>query len=83
MDYFAYVLRSKINSRLYCGHTDNLVRRIKAHNAGKTRSIKAFLPYELVYYEVFDSRDKAIEREKYLKTAAGRRFIKKKLINLR
>jgi len=80
MDYFAYVLRSRKNGRFYSGHTDNLVRRIKTHNAGKTRSIKAFLPYELVYYEIFDARDKAVLREQYFKTAAGRRFIKNKIL---
>jgi putative endonuclease len=80
MDYFAYVLRSRKNGQLYSGHTDNLARRIKAHNAGKTRSIKAYLPYELVYYEIFNSRLEAIDREKYFKTAAGRRFIKRKLV---
>ena len=81
MDYFAYVLRSRKNGLLYSGHTDNLVRRIKAHNKGKTRSIKAYLPYELVYCEIFNSRLEAIDRERYFKTAAGRRFVKKKLDN--
>ena len=66
---------------LYKGHTDNLARRIKDHNSGKTRSIKTFLPYKLVYYEVFSTRQEAINREKYFKSAAGRRFIKKKIQN--
>ena len=66
---------------LYKGHTDNLARRIKDHNSGKTKSIKAFLPYKLVYYEVFSTRQEAIKREKYFKSAAGRRFIKKKIQN--
>jgi predicted GIY-YIG superfamily endonuclease len=33
----------------------------------------------LIYSEFFETEAEAIEREKYLKTAAGRRFIKKKL----
>ena len=79
MDYFTYVIRSTVNKKFYSGHTENLARRMKLHNSGKTRSIKAFIPYELVYYEVFETRKAAIVRERYFKTAAGRRYIRKKI----
>jgi putative endonuclease len=45
-----------------------------------TRSIKKYLPFELVYYEEFESREASIRREKYFKTAAGRRFLKDKIL---
>lgn len=44
-----------------------------------TQSIKAYAPFILVYQENFDTREEAIEREKYFKTAAGRRFLKTKI----
>jgi len=42
-----------------------------------TKSIRPYLPFEIVYSETFDSEKEAIEREKYFKSAAGRRFLKK------
>lgn len=34
------------------------------------------MPWILVYFEKFDTQKDAITREKYLKSAAGRRFLK-------
>jgi putative endonuclease len=38
-----------------------------------TPPIKKYIPFSLAYYETFDSRDQAIKREKYFKSAAGLR----------
>ena len=48
------------------------------HNSGTTVSIRPYIPFILIYSESFETETEAIEREKYFKTAAGRRFIKKK-----
>jgi len=80
MSFHAYVLYSESHNRFYKGHCENLDERLKQHNAGKTKSIKAFLPWKLVYFETFQTREEAIIREKYFKSAAGRRFLKKVLI---
>lgn len=50
--------------------------RLVEHNLGKTPSTKAFVPWYMVYKEVFADRIKARQREKYLKSAAGRRWRK-------
>ncbi|WP_340075493.1 GIY-YIG nuclease family protein [Leptobacterium sp. I13] len=50
--------------------------RLKQHNAGKTTSTKAFIPWEIVHTEVYDTAELARNREKYLKSAAGRRWRK-------
>ena len=47
-----------------------------------TVSIKPYIPFKLVYWEDFDSREDAIKREKYFKSAAGRKFLKTKLNDL-
>jgi putative endonuclease len=77
--YYVYVLKSISSGRLYKGFCSNLERRLLEHNAGKTKSIKAFAPWKIVYFEEFNSLDEAISRERYLKTSAGRRFLKKTL----
>ncbi len=63
----------------YKGHCQNLEVRLKEHNSGMTESIRKYIPFEISYYEQFKTREEAIKREKYFKTAAGRRFLKQKL----
>ena len=79
MKYYTYVLYSKKFKRFYKGHCVNPKDRLKQHNSGQTTSTKPFTPWEIIYFEKFDTREEAIKREKYFKTAAGRRFLKKKI----
>jgi putative endonuclease len=49
------------------------------HNSGQVESTKSRLPLELVYYEACLSKDKAISREKTLKTGFGRKYLKNRI----
>ena len=71
-----YVLYSFKFDRYYVGMTDNLDRRLFQHNNGMNTSTKSFIPWEVVHKEEYSSRLEARNREKYLKTAAGRRWRK-------
>ena len=73
---FVYILKSKFDGAYYVGMTSNLLDRLKYHNSGKVRSTKSRIPWEIVYYEETESLGAARVREKYLKSAAGRRFRK-------
>ncbi len=42
----------------------------------KHKSTKHGIPWEIIYSEAFDTRAAALDRERYFKTAAGRRWIK-------
>ncbi len=77
--FYTYVLRSKKDGKLYVGFTDNLKRRFSEHNGGLVKSTKDRLPFELVYYEACNDKDKALKREKYFKTGFGRRFLKDRI----
>jgi putative endonuclease len=77
--YYVYCLRSLENGQFYTGLTNNLERRIIEHNSGKNRSTKAYIPYELLFFETVATRIEARNREKYLKSGVGREFIKRKL----
>ncbi|MDI9257822.1 GIY-YIG nuclease family protein [Flavobacterium sedimenticola] len=81
MEYYVYILKSEIDGRLYKGHTSNIEKRVEEHNFGMTKSTKGYRPWSLVYFEKFQTRDEAIEREKYYKTGIGREFIKNLLNN--
>ena len=66
--YYVYILSNYNNTVLYVGVTNNLVRRCHEH---KNKTIKGFTEKynvnKLVYYEVFDFVDLAIQREKQIK----------------
>jgi putative endonuclease len=63
----------------YKGHCEDILLRIAQHNSGSTKSIQPYLPFQLVYFEKFETRMEAIIREKYFKTASGMRFVKKQI----
>ena len=81
MTYFTYILRSKRDHEFYTGYTAKLKERVKLHNEGKVTSTKNRLPMELIYYEACYNQQDATHREKYLKTAWGKRYIKARLKN--
>ncbi len=78
--YYVYMLSNKTDSTIYVGVTNNLIRRIYEH---KNKLIDGFTKRynvdKLVYFEVFDSIEEAIKREKQLK--AGSRQKKMDLVN--
>ncbi len=75
MKYFVYVLQDS-RGKLYKGLTNNLSRRLSEHKSGQTRSTKYLINPRIVYTEEYDSFEQARSREVYLKTAAGRKFLK-------
>jgi putative endonuclease len=77
--HYVYVLKSLSDGNLYVGYTNDLRRRMEQHNDGSVRSTANRRPLELVYYEACRSREDATKREKYLKTAWGKRYIKSRL----
>ena len=77
--YYTYVLRSLKNGVLYKGQTQDLVSRLEVHNAGMVRYTKKYIPWELVYFETFNTRAESMAREKYFKSGAGREWLKKHL----
>ena len=78
-EYFAYVLRSLRDSQLYTGHTEDLEKRLLAHNSGKVKSTRSRKPFELIYHESCTSRAQARWRERQLKNAWNKKQLKKKL----
>jgi putative endonuclease len=68
MSFFVYILANRRNGTLYIGMTDDLVARVWQHQAGlvpgftKTYGVKT-----LDWYEVHETREAAILRERQLK----------------
>lgn len=79
MFFYVYILKSKLQPKLYIGYTRNLIRRIKEHNLGKNIATKPYIPWTLIYYEACRHELDAKRREHYLKTNQGRRLLKRRL----
>ena len=77
--HYVYVLRSLADKQFYVGLTNNVSERLSMHNPGLVSSTKLRVPFELVYWEGCLNRGDAAQREKYLKTAWGKRYLKLRL----
>ena len=76
--YSVYILQSLKTEKLYIGHTDNLARRVKEHNAGYGgKYTRQNAPWALLYNESYPNRSAAVKRERYLKSAQGSQEKKK------
>jgi putative endonuclease len=79
--FYVYVLRSLKDNLLYTGYTSDLHKRIELHNKGEVQSTKNRIPLKLIYWEGCLNQQDATKREKYLKTAWGKRYLKNRLKN--
>jgi len=77
--YYVYILKGP--KQLYIGFTSDLKKRLKEHQTNQSKSTKNRGPWKLIYYEASISKKSSLKREKYLKTAWGRRYLKTRLQN--
>ena len=76
---FVYILKSLKDDGYYIGCTTNLNKRIRAHNSGKTQSLKNRRPLKIIYVEEYKSAEDAYNREKQIKAFKGGEAFKKLL----
>ena len=77
--HYVYVLRSVSDDGFYIGYSANLRKRFKEHVQGGSFATSYRGPWKLIYYEAYLEQADALGREKYLKSGAGRRFLKAQL----
>ena len=64
---FVYILKCSDNT-LYTGWTNDLIKRLKAHNSGRgAKYTRPRLPVKIVYFEIYDNPIEAQKREFYIK----------------
>ena len=65
--YFVYIIQSNANQKWYVGTSEDPERRLLEHNAGKTKSTKGYIPYQLIYKEAYATKREARKREILIK----------------
>ena len=77
---YVYILESISDSKhFYVGSTDDLKARLIKHNAGQVPHTSKFGPGRVKTAIAFTDSEKAVAFERYLKSASGRAFAKKRL----
>ncbi len=80
MTYIVYGLYSEKYNKIYIGQTSNLEKRLEYHNELSEKGwTKKFRPWQVIYKENLETRSLALKREKELKSAKGRSFIRNKI----
>lgn len=74
-----YVLKSEKDGNLYIGCTADINERVKYHNSGRVFSTKNRRPLVLIYKEEYLDKYEAFQKERYYKSAKGKREIKEKI----
>ena len=77
--FYVYLLHSARDDGFYIGFSTDLKRRLSQHTRGASFATKSRGPWKLIYYEAYTEREDAEGREKFLKSGAGRRFLRAQL----
>ena len=77
---YVYILQSEQSAEhFYTGITDDLDARLSKHNSGEVTHTSQYRPWRIKSFVAFTDDTRAFAFEKYLKSASGRGFAKKRL----
>ncbi|MBI2259352.1 MAG: N-6 DNA methylase [Flavobacteriia bacterium] len=79
-EFCVYVLKCN-DGTFYKGQTNDFPRRMKEHEKGEVSWTSKNLPFEIIHWEIFETREDAVKREDYLKSGRGREWLKKSYEN--
>ena len=76
MMHHVYILLNEAKTRTYTGVADDVDKRLGEHNAGRVKSSRPYRPYKVIHTESFKTLSEARQKEKFYKSATGRRRLK-------
>ncbi|OGZ00334.1 MAG: hypothetical protein A2946_01770 [Candidatus Liptonbacteria bacterium RIFCSPLOWO2_01_FULL_53_13] len=65
--YFVYILQSKKTGKYYTEFSNDPMRRLVEHNAGRTKSLRNQIPLEIIKIEEYAFYEEARARERQIK----------------
>lgn len=81
--WFVYVLQSIKKKTLFIGSTDDIDRAMAEHGTGLVDETVSMLPMKCDLYIALPSKKQAQAFEKYLKTPAGTKMLKEKMLGMK
>ena len=72
---WVYILQSEKTERYYVGCSNDVDKRLKEHNFGKTISLRSHRPMKLVFKKLFSSLLDARRMEKKLKKCKNKKIL--------
>ena len=76
--YYVYILiDTATETHHYVGSTQDLSAHLAKHNAGEVPHSSKFKPWKVEAYFAFETKEKAVAFETYLKTGSGHAFAKR------
>jgi putative endonuclease len=75
MLFYVYIIYSRKLDKYYVGHTEDIAKRLEQHNSGISTFTAKSSDWEIVYQEVFETREGARLREKAIKAKKSRKYI--------
>ena len=79
--FFVYAIVSERDGIIYVGIARDCDKRLRDHNAGRSKYTSGHIPWRLFYKEYAGDSQGAREREKYYKTASGKRKLRAILLS--
>jgi putative endonuclease len=73
--FYCYILYSPKLDKYYIGSTGNLEGRLQRHNTSNTGFTSTGKPWEIKYFEIFETKPAAMKRELELKKWKNRILI--------
>ena len=74
--FYIYAIVSEMDGIIYVGMSRDCESRLKEHNSGKSSYTRGHIPWRLFYTEFVGDAISARSREKYFKTASGKRKLR-------
>ncbi len=75
--YHVYILQSLKDKKTYTGFSKDAIQRLKVHNSGSVKATKSRRPLKILFTEECETLKETKKREKYWKSGAGRKKLKK------
>ena len=79
--WYTYIIYSEKLDRYYIGYTDNLSWRLERHNQGWGRFTKGGIPWKLVYFKKYQTKQEALKREREIKSKKSRKYIENLILS--
>ncbi|WP_348799120.1 GIY-YIG nuclease family protein [Flavobacterium adhaerens] len=79
--YYTYIIYSKAIDKYYIGSCENVEKRLDDHLNSRSTYTKVAKDWEIKYFEVFETRSAAFQREQQIKKMKSRKYIENLIVS--